>query len=360
MRLASLLLLAGCSSGTITAAAFPAAFGAAVCNQQARCRAEAHFLEQSCEGDASSVYSADLAKALAKGTSHFNAQAAQKCLDGLNARPCDRTPPDVDQACEQAVTGTVAAGSSCNWIYECQQGRCEPSGPGGCPATCGTVAELGATCDVPCDLRAGLRCIDNVCSTLHALDQKCSSSADCAVGLYCDGFSKCSTPSFELAVCDANEQCASGLFCDLSANGGLCKKRFQTGQACTATSADAITFACVDGDLCRGFNFTKTQVTAGVCQPLGEIGASCVAGVLVTGCGAGLRCAGGACADKPTSGPCAQDSDCKDGVAYCDGANCQLLKDDGATCTRSQECSSLACDSTSGVCVDTSSFCHEP
>ncbi len=365
MRWAPLLLLAAaCGSGStpITAAGFPAAYARAVCETQSRCRQEAHFLEQQCEDGAAAVYLPDLPKAIAKGVSKFNASQAQACVDGLSARGCERTPPEVDQACESAVTGTIASGSSCNWLFECAAGRCDPQGPGACPPSCGPVSGEGAPCSAaPCDLRAGLRCIDNVCSKLHGVDQKCSSISDCAVNLFCDGLtSKCAVRTFEQASCGADEECAAGLWCDLSAQGGLCRKKIAQGQSCTATGADAIRGACVDANLCRGFNFSKTGATAGTCAAIGELGASCVGGAQVTGCGGGLVCTGGTCANKPVSGPCVQPDDCKDGVAFCDGSQCQLLEDDGATCTASGQCQSSFCDPALGKCAEFSGACHEP
>jgi hypothetical protein len=358
-----LVLCGACGAGSalVTPATFATAFAQAVCQVQSRCRQESAFLEQQCEDDASAVYSADLAKAIAAGKSAFNAQQAQACVDGLRARGCQRTPPEVDQACERAVTGTIAAGSACSWLYECATGRCEPAGPGACPAQCGPVGAEGAPCsDGPCDLRAGLRCIDNVCSKLHAADQKCGSTDDCALDLYCDGFGKCSSRTFEQASCDADEQCAAGLWCDASAEGGLCRKQIAPGASCTAASAESIRSACEDGSVCKGFTFAKTGATAGTCTALGELGAGCVASAEITGCGGGLACVGGKCADKPVSGPCAQPDDCKDGVAFCDGTACQLLKTEGATCASSPECASHFCEPSSGTCVDSDPSCHEP
>ena len=368
MRFASLLLLAAaCGSGTITAAGFPAAFAKAVCEPQAKCRGEAAFLEQQCEGDAASLYAPDLAKAIAAGRSTWDAQQAQACLDGLRARGCERTPPEVDQACERAVTGAIATGGSCSWLFECAAGRCEPDGPGACPAKCGAVSGEGASCASPCDLRAGLRCIGSVCSKLHTLDQKCSSTSDCAVALFCDALtSKCATRVFQQASCSgdtqqsANEQCAAGLFCDQGSAGGLCRSKIAQGRSCTAASADSIAFACADGSVCKGFNFAKAGATPGTCAQLGEVGASCLASAQVTGCGDGLVCSGGACAHKPVSGPCTQNGDCKDGVAYCDGALCHLLKSAGAACATSTECATHFCDSSSGKCLESSAACHEP
>jgi len=356
----ALLLLFACGKGTISAKDFPDAYAKAVCKVEQTCRGDADFLEQQCEDGARALYLPDLPKALAKGASAFDARQAQACIDGLNARGCGRNPPDVGAACERAVTGSIHSGQQCNWIFECEQGRCAPTVAGACPSTCAGASGEGGPCQPACDLRLGLRCIDNLCSKLHNVDDKCSSDDDCALDLYCDGFGKCSVRAFLQASCEGNDQCAAGLFCDQGPEGGLCRTRFTQGQSCTAASADAIVFACADGLSCKGFSFAKTGATAGTCAATGEIGAGCVASAQITGCANGLRCQAGVCADKPTSGPCTSNDDCKNGVAYCDGTNCQLLLAAGATCASSDQCDSSFCEPSSGKCVDNDPACHEP
>jgi hypothetical protein len=350
-----------CGKGAISAKDFPAAFARAVCQVEQTCRGEADYLEQDCENGSRALYDPDLAKALAAGKVTFDAQQAQACLDGLHARGCGRTAPEIDQACERAVRGTLAQGQPCNWLFECAQGRCESSAPGACPAKCGAVASEGLSCGTtPCDLRAGLRCIDNVCGRLHAADAKCSGDGDCALGLYCDGFGQCSAQAFEQASCAGSDQCAAGLFCDLGAEGGLCRKRFTQGRSCTAAGAEAIAFACVDGQVCKGFRFAKTGATPGACAPTGEMGSGCVASAQITGCAGGLRCQAAVCADKPSSGACTTNADCKDGVAFCNGTHCQLLGAAGAACASSDQCASRFCEPSSGKCVENDPACHEP
>lgn len=359
MRSAVLLLVAACGSGTVTQAAFPQAFARAVCQVQAKCRQDARYVEQQCEDDAKSIFDADLPKAVAAGRATFDAKSAQTCLDALNARSCDESQPDI-VACQQAVKGALAVGASCNWLYECAQGLCTSDVGATCPAKCGPVSGLGQPCDPPCDARLGLRCIDNACSLPHKADEKCASDTDCASGLWCDGFGKCAARAFAQAACDGDNECTTGLWCDRSPEGGLCRAQVRSAQACTASSAEAILHACVDGDVCRGFTFAKTGATPGICAPTGEVGSSCIESAQVTGCGNGLVCKGGACAEKPTSGPCSAVDDCKDGVAFCDGMQCQLLKAAGAACATGAECASHDCDASSGKCVDASTLCHEP
>ena len=116
----------------------------------------------------------------------------------------------------------------------------------------------------------------------------------------------------------------------------------------------------MDGSLCKGFTFAKAGAMAGVCAAPGEVGAACVASAQVTGCGEGLVCAAGKCAEKPVSGPCAQEGDCMDGVAYCDGTQCHLVKAAGAACASSPECASRFCEPSSAKCVQSDAACHEP
>ena len=359
MRSAVLLFAAACGSGTVTQAAFPDAFAKAVCEVQARCHHDSRYVEQQCEDDEHAIFGLDLDKAVRAGKALFVPHEAQACLDGLRARGCDIAAPDVS-ACKRAVKGTLAAGTSCNWLYECAADVCTAKIAGGCPAKCRTVSGEGGPCEPTCDERAGLRCIDNVCSRLHTADQKCGTDYDCAAGLYCDLlYGKCATRSSEQTVCENDHQCADGLWCDHSAEGGLCRKKIATGASCIANSAEAIQNACVDGDVCKGFTFAKAGATAGTCAPTGEVGASCVATAQVSGCGNGLVCKNGGCVEKPVSGPCTVSEECKDGVAYCDGSQCQLLKGEGAACGSSVECQSHDCDD-SGKCVELESLCHEP
>ncbi|MCA1828272.1 MAG: hypothetical protein LC689_15215 [Myxococcales bacterium] len=359
MRSAVLLFAAACGSGAVSQAAFPDAFAEAVCEVQAKCRQQAHYEEQQCEEDAKSLIAPDLDKAVKAGKAAFVPSEAQACLDGLRARGCDLYAPDV-AACKRAVKGTLPPGAACSWLYECAAGTCAPDVAGSCPASCKAVSGEGGPCDPGCDDRLGMRCIDNVCSRLHTVDQKCGGDSDCAAGLYCDGFGKCAERAFLQAVCETDHMCADGLWCDRSAEGGLCRAQIATGEPCTASSAEAILNACVTGDVCKGFTFAKTGATAGTCTPTGEVGAGCVASAQVTGCGEGLVCIGGKCAEKPAGGPCTGGADCKDGVAYCDGAQCHLLKEAGETCGSDIECASRRCDPATGKCVEVDALCHEP
>jgi hypothetical protein len=356
-----LALALGCGGkGALTAKDFPAAFAQAVCQVEKTCHRGADYLEQQCETDLRPLYDPDLAKAIAAGKSSFDPQQAQSCIDGLRAAGCERTPMEVQQACERAVLGKVADKSACSWTWECTNGRCEPSAPGACPATCAGASGEGAPCQPGCDLRQGLRCIENICSKLHAIDQKCGSDDDCVAGLYCSALGKCSQRASEQASCQTDAECAPGLFCDRGSEGGLCHKRSARGASCTTGSPDAIALACADGLLCKGFSFAKSGTMAGTCAPIGQIGAQCVASAQVTGCAEGLDCNAATCADKPQSGACSPAGDCKDGIAYCDGTQCRLLKASGVACAASPECASRFCDPSSGQCRDNDPACHEP
>ena len=354
------LLLVGCGGGGLTAAQYPAVFARTLCQVQARCRLEAAYLEQQCEDDTVTLYAPDLARAMAAGKAAFDAAQAQSCLDGLTAAGCDRTPMTVQQACERAVTGTVADHAPCSWTWECKNGRCAQAGPGVCPGTCSGASAEGAACDPPCDLRQGLRCIAGHCSKPHLAGGACTSDEDCDVQLFCDGFDNhCAPRGTAQFTCQADAECAAGTYCDVSAASPVCKRKLAAGAACDAASVAAVAAVCADGLVCKGYKATKPATTPGACAAAAQAGGACVAAD-VTGCLSGLRCSGAACAEKPVSGPCASGADCKDGAAYCDGAQCQLSKDDGAACTASAQCASHLCGPSSNVCESGDPACHEP
>jgi hypothetical protein len=366
MRGAPLLLviLAGCGSG-LTAADFPASFARTICRLQARCVHFAAFEEQRCEADERALYDPDLDKAIKAGRSQFDAGQAQKCLDGLNAAPCERLSPEVRQACLNAVKGTVAPGGQCNWLYECASGLCSPQQPGACPATCIAPVAEGGTCPgkngAGCDDRAGLRCIASVCSKLHSAGSPCTFDGDCAPAYFCAATGLCAVRGNEQASCGADGECATGLYCQLIDAGGLCRKKVAQGKPCGEDSAHVISVEsqCADGLLCKGFSATKTSLTPGVCSTPADVGGACGSGI--SGCAEGLVCASGKCALPPASGPCAGGTDCLDGVAYCDAAGqCQALKADGTACADKVECRSRFCSAASGKCETMAGACHEP
>lgn len=361
--LAALPFLA-CGGGDPTPASFPAAFSQAVNGPQARCRRLASYFDQRDVADTRGLYEPDLQRAVKAGRVRFDPAQARVCLDGMNARGCDRPSAATAAACRAAVTGLVATGSPCFWLYECAQGICIP-GKSGCPATCPPVVPEGGQCpgdgQANCDERKGLRCIAGTCSQLHADGNGCTTISDCAPGFFCAGGASCAPLRNELASCEANEECATGLYCQLTSAGGLCRKKVVQGKPCGEDDAHAPSAAseCDDGLVCTGFVAKKGSPTPGTCSPFSDAGGPCVAAD-ITGCAAELLCNAGRCELPPTSGPCSDTNRCLRGTAYCDAGNqCRTLKENGLACTQNNECAGGLCDPASSTCKDSDRNCHE-
>src|ERR1700694_752466 len=162
MRNLALLLalpLLACGGGDLTPASFPAAFSQSVNGPQARCRTLATYFAQRDVSDVRGLYEPDLPLAVKAARVRFDPVQARLCIDGMNARGCGRASAATAAACRAAVTGLVASGSPCSWLYECAQGICLPD-KRGCPATCPPVVPWGGSCpgdgQANCDERKGI------------------------------------------------------------------------------------------------------------------------------------------------------------------------------------------------------------
>jgi hypothetical protein len=323
----------------------------------------AAYEEKLCQDEVAGLYDPDLGKAMKAGRARFDPGQAQKCLDGIGAAGCDRVPPEVSQACINAVKGILAVGAQCYWTYECASGLCTPQQPGACPATCLAPAGEGGACPAKsgagCDDRAGLRCIGSICSKLHGAGQPCTFDSDCGVAFYCSAAGACAQRGNEQASCTGSNECAADQYCQLVASGGLCRRKVAQGKPCGEDQAHSLSAAvqCADGLVCKGFTAAKGGPAPGTCSPPSDAGGSCTAAD-ITGCAAGLDCVAGKCAPPPASGPC-PGGECLEGTAFCDAAGqCQKLKADGAACAEAKECRSRFCNG--GKCEVPAGACHEP
>jgi hypothetical protein len=345
-RLLVIALVAACQGG-LSSKDFPGAFARAVCQPQARCRTDSVRSEAACEDAARAIYGGDLDAALARGAVRFDEAQAQACVDGLSARGCQRTPPAVDTACINAIRGKIPAGQSCNWLYECAGGICEPDTPGACPAQCKAVLPQGAECpgkdNLSCDARLGVRCVLGHCAKPLPAGATCVSDADCDAGLFCSGDQVCRALGQPGAACGDGSHCAAGESC----KAGSCARKAQAGTSCGANGE------CADGFVCKGLS----KGAQGSCTPFGEVGAACV-GADVDGCAEDLICVSSRCALKPVSGPCMATNDCLEGAAFCsDSGQCTATAPDGASCSNAEQCASGYC---AGTCGPRPGACHEP
>jgi hypothetical protein len=245
------------------------------------------------------------------GKIHFNADAAQRCLDGLPA-VCQLTgdqPSPVEAACLEAFTGAVPEGSPCFLDEECVEGSagaCVP--PASCPAntccagTCAGVVVLqtpiGAACSSPnyrecvvgayCEttnlctaaLPAGAACPSarpGICATGYCFNNVCvtpaASGATCDPansGVACSDFAEVCDPQRLKCIplravgetCSRQSQVAACVTLAICGSAGTCVARGKPGDACDPT----VSQACLDGAACD--TATKTCMVPTALPPL--------------------------------------------------------------------------------------------
>jgi len=305
-RLAVLVLIAGCGDGALGIADFPDAFLDARCSYEARCG-----LFQSADAcrtfeQARTVDSPNPEAAQKAGKLHFDAAAAQACLDVYKQASCDATlqAADTFAVCSKITIGTVAQGGACGFNGECESNNCQHAS---CPDACctGTCQPAVAQPDVgqPCTLI----CID---------------------GAFCGVDSICHANLPEGAACTASDVCGYGLYCagDTASTSGACRPLPHTGEACEEGCA-LLADVCVAG-----------------CTPVGFAGASCTS----YSCAPGFTCVGAQCVALPALGePC--QGECA-GEAWCNANTCVARLANGSPCMRFDQCASHFC--AAGACTD--------
>jgi hypothetical protein len=194
-----------------------------------------------------------------------------------------------------AWTGTVAAGSGCDFNYECATNNF-------CAA-------------------------NRLCTALPTESMPCSAQG-CASGLFCDtaavGGPVCRALLGSGVACTSTNQCQKGLFCDTSAPVGM--------RTCTALHAN--------GETCIGnFACTSTLCLTGTCSVTGF---SCL-----TDSACGGRCSNNA------NIACTVDSTCGAGTCSIGGTSCTLPTDctmPGSMCVFPNKCNLGKC--MGNVCAD--------
>lgn len=194
-----------------------------------------------------------------------------------------------------AWTGTVAAGSTCDFNYECVTNN-----------FCNT---------------------NRMCTALATEGMPCS-ALGCASGLFCDtaavGGAVCHPLLGSGVACTSTTQCQKGLFCDTAAPVGLrnCTPLRNNGETCSASST-CMSTVCLTG---------TCSVTGSSCLT----DASC----------------GGRCSNIPTMS-CTVDSNCGPGTCSMTGAPCTLPTDctgAGNMCVFPNKCNFNKC--MGNVCAD--------
>jgi hypothetical protein len=252
----------------------------------------------------------DIVAAVHAGKVVFHSDRAAECIARFQTT-CDvarqiqeRSPP---VACDEMLTGTVAAGGACALDAECTSQVCDvPS----CPEQCCTGTCVGST--PPVRPHVGESCADSS----SCIDSFCDSTSGLCTAYLADG-----------SACATGEECRSG-FCPAE----VCSPRAEPGQACGQTAP------CRDiGDACSSTTMT--------CTPYGLTGDPCAA---ASDCAPIYKC--DAATSKCVLGsrlgdPCGAGDICID-RSYCEPTTltCTTRKSDGQPCTASAQCESGRCD----------------
>jgi hypothetical protein len=148
----------------------------------------------------SSVFG-DITAAVDAGLVHFDADAAQRCIDAFDQIvSCSRDIIDTSrmqsESCIEVFTGTLDSGETCALNQECKSQHCEK--PNNCPASgcCGgtcigstppSVKQVGDLCAAGFDICANSYCdaATAVCTDFKGMLSSCTSTDQCALGLYC-------------------------------------------------------------------------------------------------------------------------------------------------------------------------------
>ncbi len=203
-----------------------------------------------------------LAAAVEAGRVAYHPEYVEPCLDAIADLSCEMFVSSYFEACEQALTGTVAEGGDCELDDECAGDlRCLIEGS--CPGSCVERVGSGEPCDENDDCEVGLWCTEQapyVCVNPAAEGEPCREGTQpCVPPLSCWGedsandvagecvdLTALSTAS-EGELCNLLEGpwCRAGLFCDLAA-GECTSERPGSGGNCVPMLPDQ----CPDGEWC--------------------------------------------------------------------------------------------------------------
>jgi hypothetical protein len=205
-----------------------------------------------CRSAVASVMGANVAS-LENGRASFDAQAAEQCLEELDAFMASCSPASEHPAvCGQVVRGKVAAGGACRWTNDCApasgatvfcqfdheaaQGECVQQPPPVEGMACDETA-CDADPTLYCDFSAG------TCAARPGAGGACDIDIPCGPGTRCVG-TQCAAEQPIGGDCSLGQPCAAGSYCAA----GVCSAQKAGGEPCTAGSKECAS-EC-DGSVC--------------------------------------------------------------------------------------------------------------
>ena len=337
-----LSVIAGCG-GSSTAATvpiedLPAEAAQIYCDQLAACAGEAMadflpFGDDCVEQFTNALTDGTLEQwkaAIEAGTVEYHADAAQACLDALDAMGCDLFGNRGPEICEDALDGNVPLGEDCGIDDECD-GEAFCLIEAACPGTCSERLGESAACTDDSNCQDGLTCQRRTCLAQAGAGDSCGGpgGSECEVGLLCLGEDG-DTPGTctdadeifteaEGASCNvqAGPLCSGDLSCVVTSVVGPtfeCQAGLDSGADCTLGFPDP----CPDGEYCSGLDIGSGDID-GTCEALPAAGEACADTLFGDSCAEYLRCDPEALtctAVERIGGDCDSDTGCYSDVCY--------------------------------------------
>lgn len=281
---------------------------------------------------------AGLKEDIDQGKVVYHPDKVQACLDALKAQGCAAFSNRLPAVCEDAFTGTVAAGGACTRNGQCQ-GDAYCKADTACPGACATREAEGATCSGDDSCQDGLKCMGSPgkCRKPGGSGASCGAgNPDCDITTICLGADAASKTA---GVCKPMTEAFSGKEGDTckigDANGPLC----QVGVSCVVDTTTPLAFkcaapsaagaackfglpdACPVGQFCSGLDITKADID-GTCTDVPGEGQPCAVTVGSPSCAKGMVCDDGNVCRTPQriGGACANNKACYS--EYCKGGTC--------------------------------------
>lgn len=297
------------------------------------------------------------------------------CLDGVC---CASACAGVCVSCSAAVTGK--ADGACEKVEagtdphdDCAQGKdvCgldgQCDGAGACrfaapSTTCGTEACASNQYTPPAQCNGTGKCVAPMpvsCSGHPCIgtrcDIPCTSTPDCASGLFCDG-TRCAPQKTDGTACTADEQCSNAhcssdkVCCDKACN-SKCSACLQVSTGMTDGKCSFVKAGSNHANDCPGAAKCNAGATGVTPAPACDGAGACATAPDVV-------CTNYLCNPATTScrTMCGSSAECTSS-AYCTAKVCKTKEIPGTLCTANEQCQSNAC---SGRCCKAGTPCSCP